>query len=1023
MPLKLNLAAKVTALVAGVLALAVLSAAVAAFSSRRLTGLMDRMVAENLSSIKAADELVIALLEQRGFASYYILSQGDRTWLEQLRDKQAGFEQWLARAAHSAHTAEEKALLGEIGAAYQAYDAQRDQVVALYDQGRAGEARAMLVRDLQPRYQKVYEACERFLAANERYIGDRVAEAEVQGRRLNLVVGLCLGAALLLGLALLWFFFYRILRPLRQLAGEARSLAGPAAAPRDELDEVGFYLRTLMAGMEEGRPDLERNRFFTLSQDLLCIAGADGHFKRLNPSWERALGFAAAELMARPFIDFVHPDDLQATLAEARRLGAGQTTTVSFENRYRCRDGRYRWLSWSATAAPEQGLIYAAARDVTARKQAEAELEQAREAAEAANRAKSEFLANMSHEIRTPMNAVLGLTELLLDTPLTPGQREQLRLVKLSADGLLDIIDEVLDFSKIEAGQLALADEDFALRPAVDKVMKILAMRAHQRGLELVHAVRPEVPDGLRGDELRLRQVLVNLVGNAIKFTEKGEVVVRVEVESGGGGEVVLHCQVRDTGIGIPADQQQRIFAAFAQADGSTTRRYGGTGLGLSISARLVEMMGGRIWVESEPGRGSTFHFTARFGLGQEPPAPGAPALRALRVLVVDDNASNRLTLEELLRNWGMRPALAPGGEAGLEALRLAAAAGDPFALVLLDALMPGLDGSQVLARLREEPQLAATPVVMLSSADDPDWTRRCAELGVTTYLRKPVSQSDLFDALMQVLGVAAPGPAPAPAAGAAGPSRRILLVEDQPVNQLVAQGHLQSAGHQVAVAGDGAEALERLERESFDLVLMDVQMPRMDGLAATAAIRRREQERGGHLPIVGLSAHARPEDRRRCLEAGMDGYASKPIQRAELLAAIAQALGAASPPPPARQEEPEAAVLDRGTWEGLREMSRRGYFSLSDFAAAFRGEALQSLASLRRAIEGEDPRALEQAAHALKGSSRELGARRLAEACRQLEDLGRSGSVRGAAELLALAEEEFGRLQRALGEEPGAPG
>ncbi|MBI2502736.1 MAG: response regulator [Candidatus Latescibacteria bacterium] len=811
------------------------------------------------------------------------------------------------------------------------------------------------------------------------------------------------------------------------MAAEARLLAPSQSAdsPQDELQAVGFYLRTLMDDSTESRADLERNRFFTLSQDLLCIAGTDGYFKRLNPAWEKLLGFTAEELMARPFTDFVHPDDLQATLAEAQRLSTDQTTTISFENRCRCRDGQYRWLSWSSTAAPAQGLIYAAARDITARKQVEAELEQARAAAEAANRAKSEFLANMSHEIRTPMNAIIGLTELLLDTPLESAQHEQLAVVKLSADGLLDIINEVLDFSKIEAGQLPLATEDFSLRLSVDKVMKILAMRAHQKGLELVHAVQPEVPEGLRGDELRLRQVLINLVGNAIKFTEKGEVVVRVEVEAQSPGEVVLHCQVRDTGIGVPADQQPRIFAAFAQADASTTRRYSGTGLGLTISARLVELMGGRIWVESAPGRGSAFHFTARFGLqqGQGAPAESSPVLADLRVLVVDDNASNRLTLEELLLSWRMRPTLVAEGLAGLAALRQAVAEDAPFAVVLLDALMPELDGAQVLARLRQEPELASTPVVMLSSADDQGWVQRCAELGVATYLRKPVSQSDLFDALMQVLGApssgAAPGTSPPKAAG---PRRRILLVEDQPVNQMVAQGHLQAAGHEVAVAGDGLQALELLEKESFDLVLMDVQMPRMDGFAATAAIREQERQSGVHLPIVGLTAHALKEDRDRCLAAGMDGYVSKPIQRGELLAAIEQAMAAARVLALPRQETGgDEPVLDLEVVAGLREMGRRGYFSLLDFVALFQRDARQSLAGLRAAIEGADPRALEHEAHALKGSSRELGAQRLAQVCRQLEELGRAGSVEGAAPLLAQAEEEFSLLQRVLDEELGA--
>ena len=783
---------------------------------------------------------------------------------------------------------------------------------------------------------------------------------------------------------------------------------------------------------EEALRDSEGRIRLLLDSTAEAIYGInhEGKCTFCNPATLRLLGLQRPEDLLNKQLHSVmhhtHADGTPYALEDCKIFGTltkGEGVHVDDEVLWRADGSSFPAEYWSYPIRKEGNIVGAVVTflDITERKRAEVTLRKSKEAAEAGSRAKSEFLANMSHEIRTPMNGIMGMTDLALDTELTSEQREYLTLVKSSAGSLLHLINDILDFSKVEAGKLELEETEFKIRDLFSDTLKSLAVRAGQKHLEISARVSARVPSAVAGDPTRLRQLIVNLVGNAIKFTERGNIVVDAELESESLDCVHLHIRVSDTGIGIPLEKQQLIFEAFAQADGSTTRRFGGTGLGLTISRRIVETMGGKMWVESEVGHGSVFHFLVPFRHALEPAFHSQPpelrGLQGLSVLVVDDNDINRKILGEMLTNWRMTPVLADTGISALALMEEANRTGEAFSVVLLDAQMPGMDGFDLAMKVHENSALAGSIVLMLSAGHRMADTARCRELGVKVFLTKPIGQSELLDAVLLALGMRIAEEQleithPFAEKQPKGRSLNILLAEDNPVNQKLALKLLEKAGHTVVLACSGREVLEALQLVSspgFDLALMDIQMPEMDGMEATLAIRDAEKSSGHHLPIIAMTANAMRGDRERYLGVGMDGYISKPISSHGIFAEIERCLAklerrtiVTENPLIEYEQIDRKSLLDRV--EGDQEL-------LAEIIQLFLTDAPHLLETMRNALRLGDMILLERSAHSMKGAAGNMSALVTVSAAEQLEHSAKKGDVKLSQTNLATLEAAVGRL------------
>ncbi|MBN1849555.1 MAG: response regulator [Deltaproteobacteria bacterium] len=681
----------------------------------------------------------------------------------------------------------------------------------------------------------------------------------------------------------------------------------PLTVPAAALQEIFIGYAIWRYDLFSLNPATAAENIVSTMSDLLILLRPEGRIVSVNRAVTEVLGFRKEELFRASLSNIMPHEVAQFLLSNPRVEGTSPVTPSSIPNqgiRYmetslKAKDGTIIPASIAVSVLTEKDSSIAGyvviARDITDQKKTEKALREAIQMAEAANRSKSEFLANMSHEIRTPMNGILGMTELTLHTDLTPEQREYLEIVKISGDSLLAIINDILDFSKIEARKLNLDQIDFDLRHTLEDVMDIMALKAYEAKLILNCRILPDVPTALIGDPVRIRQVIVNLVGNAIKFTKQGEILIQVRTENEEGSQALLHFSVSDTGVGIAPDKLNAIFESFEQADGSISREYGGTGLGLAICKQLAHLMGGEIWVESELGKGSTFHFTACFPINGTEDIDRTVLnelnLSDTPILIVDDNQTNRFVLREMVATWGLKPSEASSGEDAILKTDTAYEAGKPYQVVLLDRAMPGMDGFTVAARIKERKSGQNLKIILLTSIGEKGDAARCREMGISGYLMKPVKQADLLDALKIIMGLPKKADAPLITRHTVREVRsrlNILLAEDNLINQKLAIKLLEKRGHRVTVAGNGEEAVKAVGKNRFDILLMDVEMPKMNGIQATQAIREKEKGMGEyHIPIVAMTAHALRGDKERFIAAGMDGYVSKPIQVAELFSVI----------------------------------------------------------------------------------------------------------------------------------------
>lgn len=811
------------------------------------------------------------------------------------------------------------------------------------------------------------------------------------------------------------------------LVDEDGSVIGTFGISRDVTDLVKVELALAR----------ERDTLRTLMDhlpDFIYVKDMQGRYVTVNEAVRKVLGANTVEEVAgRSPADFLPPGQADQELADDRAVLESGKASTDREELIVDAEGHEMWLLTSKVPLRDSrgritGLV-GIDRNITKLKRTEQQLRSAKEMADAANRAKSDFLANMSHEIRTPMNAIIGMTDLLLDTPLTRTQREYLAMVQSSGESLLNLINDILDFSKIEAGKFDLDIASFDVRECMGSTMKSLGPRAHQKGLELALRVAAEVPEFVLGDAQRIRQIVLNLVGNAIKFTEMGEVVLEIDVRERTPDGALLRFAVKDTGIGIPVEKCARIFEKFEQADASTTRRFGGTGLGLTISARLVELMGGRIWVDSCPGVGSAFQFEIALQVdrAERPPRKQLPRVdvTGLPVLIVDDNATNRRILGDMLANWGLNPTLCDTADGALEALGASDELGRPYQLLISDVNMPDVDGLMLARQITERGLLNPAKIVLLTSGARPDDAVRLRELGVQHHLLKPVKQSELFDAMLMSLDEGSTARAddsssPAQRLQPSGRSYEVLLAEDNAVNQKLAIGILTGLGHRVTVANNGQEALDLLSQseKTFDLILMDVQMPEMDGLTATREIRKREANTSRHIPIVAMTAHAMKGDREYCLAAGMDDYLPKPIRLDDMKAKLRRLFPDDHLlPEDAHQADWPAAPREPQTvhWSNALKVVNQDLALLREVVEEFLDDTPDVLAEAVAAANQDDAEQLRMAAHKLKGSLLFLNPVEAIALARQVEELAATGNMDAARQSLDDFHIHFGAVCQAL--------